>query len=133
MRVVLAAAVLAATVLVTGCGGSRIEAASAPPWVQRANALCKPEDRRLRMANFDSMAMIMGLRREVEGLARLGFFKRVPVAASEMEIAGRLLPRVGDGNYRVERRIDKALIRARNAAAASGVHCSFAAFPLNSL
>ncbi len=77
--------------------------------------------------------MISGLRREVNGLARLGFFKHVPAAAFEIELAGHLFLRARGGDFSTLRKIDMALISARRDAARRGVHCSFAAFPLQNL
>ena len=84
-------------------------------------------------AIFDSAAMIAGLRREVNDLARVGFFKRVPAAGIEVAIAGGLLLHAGGGDFGTLRKADRALIRARSAAARGGVHCSFAVFPLQNL
>jgi hypothetical protein len=77
--------------------------------------------------------MIVGLRREATDLARAGFFRRVPQAAIEVEIAGRLLFRDRNGEFGPLRRADRALLSARHAAARRGVHCSFAAIPLGNL
>ncbi len=77
--------------------------------------------------------MFMGLRREVTELARLGFFRHVPTVGADLETAKRLLMRARPGDFPALRKADKALIRARDDAARSGVHCSFAAFPLVNL
>jgi hypothetical protein len=77
--------------------------------------------------------MFMGLRREVIGLGRLGFFRHVPAVEADLETANRLLIRAAPGDFPLQRKADKALIRARDDAARSGVRCSFAAFPLENL
>jgi hypothetical protein len=77
--------------------------------------------------------MFMGLRREVTGLGRFGFFRHVPAVEADIQTANRLLTRAGSGDFPLLRKADKALIRARDDAARSGVHCSFAAYPLANL
>lgn len=118
----------------SGCGGGHQKAAAPPPqWVQKANALCKVDDRAFRGAVFDSAAMVMGLQREATGLERLGFFRHVPAAAVDVATAGPLLSTVTGDDFGKQRRIDTLLIQARQLAARRGVHCSFAAFPLQNL
>lgn len=117
-----------------GCGGGHGKALLPPPqWVQRANAVCKRDDPRAEAGAFDSMAMITGLRREAKDLARVGFFKRVPLAATDVEIAGHLLFSDRSGDFGPLRRADRALLGARRAARRRGVHCSFATIPLANL
>lgn len=77
--------------------------------------------------------MFMGLRREVAGLVRLGFFQHVPAVEADLEAANRSLRGAAPGDFSAMRKADKALIRARADAARSGVHCSFAAYPLANL
>lgn len=77
--------------------------------------------------------MITGLRSETTDLVRAGFFTRVPEAALDLELAGRLLSRDRNGDFGLLRRADRALLRARRAAARRNVHCSFAAVPLQNL
>ena len=134
MRVFPFAALLGAIALgMSGCGGGGKKAAPPPRWVQRANSVCKADDPKAEEGAFDSMAMIVGLRREANDLARIGFFKRVPAAAVDVEIAGRLLFSAHSDEFGVLRRADKYLIRARRTAARNGVHCSFAVYPLRNL
>jgi len=133
VRTVLLAALLAViTLAVSGCGGGHQKAAPAP-WVQRANAVCKADDPRARQGAFDSEAMIVGLRREARDLTRAGFFKRVPAAGIDLAVGAALLLHAGAGDFNALRRADRALLRARQAAAKRGVHCSFAAVPLQNL
>ena len=135
MRAVLVVAVLGAIALAaTSCGGSH--KAAPPRWVQRANAVCKVDNPKIYGggAIFDSAATIAGLRREVNDLARAGFFKRVPAAGIDVAIAGGLLLHAGGGgDFGTLQKADRALIRARTAAARRDVHCSFAAVPLQNL
>jgi hypothetical protein len=77
--------------------------------------------------------MFMGLRREVTELGRLGFFQHVPAVQADLQTANRMLLGAGPGDFPQLRKADKALIRARDDAARSGVHCSFAAYPLVNL
>jgi hypothetical protein len=134
MRVLLLVLALSVVAIeAAGCGGSHRKAAPPPRWVQRANALCRRDDRAFRGASFESAAMFMGLRREVTGLGRLGFFEYVPAVEADLQTANSLLVRAGPGDFPELRKADKALIRARAAAARSGVRCSFAAFPLANL
>ena len=134
MRVLLLVLALSvAAIAAAGCGAGHPKAAPAPRWVQRANALCKHDDRAFRGASFESAAMFMGLRREVAGLGRLGFFQHVPAVESDLQTASRLVIRAGPGDFPQLRKADKALIRARADAARSGVRCSFGAFPLANL
>jgi hypothetical protein len=125
--------------VLAGCGAShrasdQTTSATTPPrWVQRANALCKRDDRAFHEASFESAAMFMGLRREVTGLGRLGFFRHVPAVEADLQAANRLLIGAGPGDFPQLRKADKALIRARRDAARSGVHCSFGAYPLVNL
>jgi hypothetical protein len=77
--------------------------------------------------------MFMGLRREVAGLGRLGFFGHVPAVEAELEAAQRSLIGAAPGDFSAMRKAENALIRARDDAARSGVHCSFAAYPLANL
>lgn len=135
VRVVLLVAPLGAIALAaSGCGGSHQRAAPPlPRWAKQANALCKVDDRAFKDAAFDSAAEIEGLRREANGLFRLGFFKHVPAAAADVLLAGRGLTSLNGDDFGAERRTDRLLIRARTAAARKGVHCSFGAFPLQNL
>ena len=109
-----------------GCGGGHHKATPMPLWVQRANALCKPIDHRFRTSDelFDSAAWVSKLRHEVVGLTRLGFFRRIPAAAVDMEKALRLLASMDT------RKLDVAVRRVRRDAARKGVHCSFGSVPL---
>lgn len=134
MRVLLLVLALSFVAIAAGgCGGGHPKAAPPPRWVQQANALCKRDDRAFRGASFESAAMFMGLRREVTGLARLGFFRHMPAVGTDLEASNRALMRAQPGDFPALRKADKALIRARDDAARSGVHCSFAAFPLANL
>jgi hypothetical protein len=132
-RLCYVAAVISVAVQAAGCGSGHRR--PEPRWVQQANALCKRDDRTFRGAIFESPAMFMGLRREVTGLRRLGFFRHLPAVAADLEAANRLLIGAGPSgtDFPLLRKADKALIRARNDAARSGVICSFAAFPLANL
>jgi hypothetical protein len=129
MRVLFLAASLSAIALsVSGCGGThRAAAPPAPLWVRRANALCKPIDRRFKSSDelFTSAAWFAKFRREVFGLQRLGFFIHVPAAAADMETAQRLFAQSQD-----TRKLDVALRRVRRDAAQRGVQCSFGSVPL---
>jgi hypothetical protein len=135
VRIVLLVAPLGALALgASACGGGH--GAAAPPlprWAKQANALCKVDDRVFKDASFDSAAEIEGLQREAVGLSRLGFFKHVPEAQVDVVTAGGLLANVSADDFAAQRHADKLLIRARQAAAGQGVHCSFGAFPLQSL
>jgi hypothetical protein len=137
VRVVPLAVVLGAVALAaSSCGGSH--QAAPPPlprWAKQANALCKVDDRAFKGAAFDSAAEIAGLQREAVGLSRLAFFKHLPRAEVDVLTAGQLLTTANADDFATQRRADKLLIRARQAAAGAGagVHCSFGAFPLNSL
>lgn len=124
---------LALCAVVSGCGSGHRKAGAPPRWVQRANAVCKRDDARAGSGAFDSAAMITGLRSETTDLVRAGFFTRVPEAALDLELAGRLLSRDRNGDFGLLRRADRALLRARRAAARRNVHCSFAAVPLQNL
>lgn len=135
VRIVLLLPLLGGIVLAaSGCGGSHQQAAPPlPRWAKQANALCKVDDRAFKDAAFDSAAEIEGLRREANGLFRLGFFKHVPSAAADLLAGGRLITSLNGDDFGTERRADRLLIRARKAAARRGVHCSFGAFPLQNL
>jgi hypothetical protein len=79
------------------------------------------------------MATIDGLRREANDLAKAGFFRRIPAAALDVEIAGRLLFGAAADDFGKLRKADGLLLSARRRAARAGVHCSFAAVPLVNL
>ena len=135
MRAVRLAAVCAVTLVAAGCGRSGQESSPPPRWVQRANAFCTVEDRKIKRQdpNFDSAAEIADLEHEGRGLARLGVFNRIPAAGEDVVKAFDILVHTNGGDFPDLRRADRALIRARRTAARRGVHCSFAAFPLVNL
>jgi hypothetical protein len=95
--------------------------------------VCKRDDRSFNGALIDSAASIMGLRREGNDLARVGFFRRVPAAALDLQLAVPLLARAGADDFGTLRRADRALLSARHDAALRGVRCSFASVPLGNL
>jgi hypothetical protein len=132
MRTLTLLALSAITLAAAGCAGGHRKTTPPPHWVQQANAVCKRDDPRAESGDFDSAAMIDGLRREATDLARVGFFRRIPAAAIDVEIAGRLLFGAR-GESGPLRRADRALLSARRAAKRRGVHCSFAAVPLGNL
>jgi hypothetical protein len=129
----LLTAVSATAVTAAGCDGSGKKTAPPPRWVQRANAICKRDDRRAEAGVFDSAAMLTGLHGEASDLARAGFFGRAPTARVDVLTAGRLLSHAAAGDFGSLRKADRALISARRDAARKGVHCSFAAEPLANL
>jgi len=134
VRAALLAALWAAGIVAAGCGSSGSKEVAPQAWVQRANAVCKRDDRAFRNSPLiDSAASIMGLRREAIDLQRVGFFRRVPAAGVDIELAGPLLARAPADAFGTLRRADRALISARQAAARKGVHCSFATVPLGNL
>jgi hypothetical protein len=116
-----------------GCGGGHRKAAPPPRWVQRANAVCERDDPNAEKGVFDSAAMITGLEHEANDLARVGFFRRLPASAADVEVAGRLLFSDHNGSFGPLRKADRALIDARRMARGKGVRCSFAAIPLQNL
>ena len=133
MRTLILLALSAIALAATGCGGGHRRTAPPPHWVQQANAVCKRDDPRAESGDFDSAAMIAGLRREATDLAQVGFFRRIPSAAVDVEIAGRLLLSDRNGEFGPLRRADRALLSARRAARRRGVDCSFAAIPVGNL
>ena len=86
MRTLILSAVSAIALAATGCGGGHRRTAPPPHWVQQANAVCKRDDPRAELGDFDSAAMIAGLRREATDLARVGFFRRIPAAAVDVAL-----------------------------------------------
>ena len=52
--VLLAVSVCALGAAVAGCGGSGVKRVSAPPWVQRANAICKRDDPKIKAAELEA-------------------------------------------------------------------------------
>jgi hypothetical protein len=125
----VAPAWLGLIVALSACGGGHSKSAPPPRWVQRANAVCKLDDRRAETGAFDSAAMINGLELEFTDLARASFFKHVPTAAIDVQTAVGLLLHAGANDFGTLQKADDALLRARRAAGNSGVHCSFATVP----
>jgi hypothetical protein len=112
----------------SGCGGSHHKAAAPPPrWVQRANAICKVDDRKIRNSgDFDSAAWFSALRRELRELVRAGLFPRLPSLVLDMERTQRVeRTRVYD-----PQKLDRALLKTKRDAARKGVRCSFGSVPL---
>lgn len=122
----LKSAVLLALValLASGCGSGR-HASQPATWIRKANAVCKRDDPRAMQGVFDSAAMVDGLHREAQDLARVGFFNHVPAAGLDVETAGPLL--FNNGGREALRKADRPLLDARARAASTGVHCSFGA------
>jgi hypothetical protein len=132
-RAVLIASLSVSVLIVAGCGQSASKLGPPPLWVKRSNAICKLDDGRAESGAFDSPAMISGLQHEAKALKQAGFFERLPAAALDVETAGDLLSHASPGDFGTLRRADRALLRARHAAAHKGVHCSFATVPLQNL
>ncbi len=91
----VAPAWLGLIVALSACGGGHSKSAPPPRWVQRANAVCKLDDRRAESGVFDSAAMINGLELEFTDLARASFCKHVPTAAIDVQTAVGLLLHAG--------------------------------------
>jgi hypothetical protein len=116
IRVALALVVVG---LAAGCGSShRVSQPSS--WVKHANAVCKRDD--AAMGDFDTPAMVDGLRREARDLALTGFFNHVPKAEVDVDSAGPLLYKDASVS-----KANRVLKDARRLAENKGVHCSFGA------
>jgi len=121
----------------TSCGHGGAKRSAPPVWVQRANALCKIDDRRI--ANAEQIAgsvtftaaTVNGMIAELNGLARLGLARRLHRSFAASQRAMHLL--VASSDSRSVRVADGLLLSAKKDGAAVGVHCSFGAVPVSEL
>ncbi len=119
---------------IAGCGSSGVKQVSAPPWVQKANAICTRDDPKIKAAELESPPlyftynMVQHWLAEQHALGGVGLEAQVPGLQTDGQRAFRLLRYTADPPP-----IDRALLRMKRDAAAKGVHCSFGALPLNQL
>lgn len=117
---------------VAGCGSSGVKRVSAPPWVQRANAICKRDDPKIKAAELESGGidftpnMVQHWFAELHALGRVGLQAQIPRLVTDAQRAYRLMRYTGN-----PRPMDSALLRMKRDAATRGVHCSFGALPLS--
>jgi hypothetical protein len=133
----LAACCCAGVLVLAGCGHGGAKHSAPPAWVQRANSLCKVDDRKIAHAEkiagsvVFTAATVSGMMAELDGLARLGLVGRIPRSFAASQQAMHLL--LTSGDYQTVRTADRLLLGAKRDAAKVGVRCSFGAVPLSEL
>ena len=129
--VLLAVTVCALGAAVAGCGSSGVKRVSAPPWVQRANAICKRDDPKIKAAELEGGAnftanMVQHWFAELHALARVGLFVHIPALQTDAQRAYRLIRYT-----EAQRPMDRALLRMKRDAPTRGVRCSLGGLPLS--
>lgn len=126
----LAVAVCALAATVAGCGSSGAKPASTPPWVEKANAVCKRDDPKIKAAEQEAYGvyftanMVQHWFAELKELGRTALFVQMPSLQADARRAYRIIRYTGNVP-----RSNNALLRMKREAAARGVHCSFGAVP----
>ena len=131
MRAVLIAVVVCALgAAVAGCGSSGAKPVSEPPWVQKANAICKRDDPKIKAAEQEAYGiyftanMVQHWFAELKDLERTELFVQMPSLQTDARRAFRIIRYTGNVP-----RSNGALLRMKRDAATKGVHCSFGAVP----